>query len=333
MDGMRFRSLCANVDRLSVGQIRELQRKLRALDARREVLARIDARGQALECCVHCGGSALVRWGSTGSGLQRLRCKGCGRTFSAATGTVVARVRRPEKLQEVLADMLGPVPSSCRRLAARLGVDKMTVWRWRIGLLAALDGIGAHRLGGIVEADETFVRESRKGSREWVWHERDPRRFPAPPRPRWRDFRRLGRLRPTGLSKWQIPILALADRAGARRAERLPDRRAESLVAVLEARIRRDAVLCSDGDGAYGLFARAHGLPHYQLDATPGPKVIQAAFHIQTVNSLHSRFKAFMRPFCGPATKHLSAYIAWFIARLADQNTAQDDAWQKILAA
>ena len=59
----------------------------------------------------------------------------------------------------------------------------------------------------------------------------------------------------------------------------------------------------------------AHGLPHYQIDATHGPRVIQAAFHIQTVNSLHSRFKAFIRPFCGPATKNLSAYIAWFIGK------------------
>jgi len=236
MDGMRFRSLCANVDRLSVVQLRELQRKLRALDARREVLARIDARGQALERCVHCGGSALVRWGSTRTGLQRLCCKGCGRTFSAAAGTVVAgtvvaRIRLPEKLQQALADMLAPVPSSCRRLAARLGVDKMTVWRWRMGILAALDGAGAKceaaRLGGIVEADETYLRESRKGSREWVRHARDPRRFPAPPRPRWRDFRRLGLLLPAGPSRWQIPILTLADRAAARHAERLPDRRAE----------------------------------------------------------------------------------------------------------
>ncbi len=333
MDGMRFRSLCANVDRLSAGQVRELRRKLRALDARREDLARIDARGQALECCIHSGASALVRWGSTRTGLQRLRCKACGRSFSAASGTGVARVRLPEKLQQVLADMLAPVPSSCRRLAARLGVDKMTVWRWRAGILKALDGIGAHRLGGIVEADETYMRESRKGSREWVRHARDPQRFPAPPRPRWRDFRRLGLLRPTGLSKWQIPILTLADRAGARRAERLPDRRAESLVAVLEARISRDAVLCSDGDGAYDLFARARGLPHYRLDATRGPKVIQAAFHIQSVNNMHSRFKAFMRPFCGPATKNLPAYLAWFIARLADEPTAQNEAWQRMLAA
>lgn len=333
MDGMRFRSLCANVDRLSVGQIRELRRKLRALDARKEVLARIDARGQSLECCVHCGGSALVRWGSTRTGLQRLRCKGCGRTFSAATGTVVARIRLPEKLQQALADMLAPVPSSCRRLAARLGVDKMTVWRWRMGILAALGGVGAHRLGGIVEADETYLRESRKGSREWVRHAREPGRWPEPPRPRWRDFRRLGLLLPIGLSRWQIPILTLADRAGARRAERLPDRRAESLVAVLKARVSGDAVLCSDGDGAYGLFAQMHGLPHYKLDATHGPRVIKAAFHIQTVNSMHSRFKAFMRPFCGPATQNLTAYIAWFIARLADQSTAQNNAWQRMLAA
>ena len=337
MDGMRFRSLCANIDGLTVEQLRALRRELRSLDARREVLARIDARSQTLEHCVDCGGSELVRWGSTRTGLQRLRCKGCGRSFSAATGTVVARIRLPEKLQEAVEDMLGPAPSSCRRLAARLDIDKMTAWRWRMAILEALEGAGGgsgtDRLGGIVEADETYQRESRKGSREWVRHARDPERFPAPPRPRWRDFRRLGLLLPAGLSKWQIPILSLADRAGAQRAERLPDRRAESLVAVLEARVCRDAVLCSDGDGAYRLFARAHGMPHYRIDARRGPRVIQAAFHIQTVNGLHSRFKAFMRPFCGPATKNLPAYIAWFITTLAGHSDAQDHAWKRMLAA
>jgi hypothetical protein len=194
-------------------------------------------------------------------------------------------------------------------------------------------GIGVDRLGGIVEADEAFQRESRKGSREWLRHERDPERFPAPPRPRWRDFRRLGLLLPVGLSKWQIPILTVTDRAGGQRAEQLPDRRAESLVAALEARVRHDAVLCSDGDGAYRIFARAHGIPHYRIDASNGPRVLHGAFHIQTVNSLHNRFKAFIKPFCGPATKNLPAYIAWFITRLAGPTTAQDNAWRRMLAA
>jgi len=102
---------------------------------------------------------------------------------------------------------------------------------------------------------------------------------------------------------------------------------------VLEARVRRDAVLCSDGDGAYRLFARAQGMPHYRIDARQGPRVIRGAFHIQTVNSLHSRFKAFMRPFRGPATKNLPAYIAWFVTTLAGQTTAQDQAWKRMLAA
>jgi hypothetical protein len=41
-----------------------------------------------------------------------------------------------------------------------------------------------------------------------------------------------------------------------------------------------------------------------------------------------------MKPFCGPATKTLPRYAAWFVARLiADTPTAQDTAWQRLLAA
>ncbi len=108
----------------------------------------------------------------------------------------------------------------------QLRIDKMTVWRWRMRLLRALLGDGeirARRLEGIVEVAEKFFRESRKGSREWVDHERDPARHPKPDRPRWRDFRRLRRLFPAGLSRWQIPVLTpvltMTDRAGGNRAD------------------------------------------------------------------------------------------------------------------
>jgi transposase-like protein len=334
MDTGSFRRLCAGVERMTVEQIRALREKLRALDARIEVLARIDARGDGLDRCLHCGGGALQRWGSTRTGLRRQRCKGCGRTFSSATGTALARVRLPEKVLQVVEDMLGPNPGSCRALAARLGLDKMTVWRWRMRILAALTGVGARAITGIVEADEKFFRESRKGSREWVKHERNPSLHPKPDRPRWRDFQRLGLLRPAGVSKWQVPVLTVTDRAGARRADVLPDRRAESLVALLEAHVGRDAVLCSDGDGAYDLFARRRAMPHYRLHPKTGPKVIDTAFHIQTVNNLHSRFESFMKPFCSPTTRNLPGYAAWFITRLVGSPAdARDAAWQRLLAA
>jgi transposase-like protein len=333
MDGARFRRLCAGIERLSVTQVRQLQERLRGLDARIEVRARIDAAREAVDRCLHCGATALQRWGATGTGMRRWRCKACHRTFCSTTGMALARLRRPEAFQQVLADMMSHVPRSCRALARELGLNRMTVWRWRMRILEALEGIGASGFGGIVEADEKFFRESRKGSREWVNHQRDPARFPKPDRPRWRDYRRLGLLRPAGTSKWQIPVLTVTDRAGARRADMLPDRRAESLVARLEAHVGRDAVLCSDGDGAYDLFARARAMPHYRLPKD-GPRVIDTAFHIQTVNNLHSRFESFMKPFCGPATKYLPRYSAWFIARLvAGHQAAADAAWNRLLAA
>ena len=102
------------------------------------------------------------------------------------------------------------------------------------------------------------------------------------------------------------------------RADVLSDRRAESLVARLEAHVGRDAVLCSDGDGAYGLFARRRAMPHYRLHPKTGPRIIDTAFHIQTVNNLRSRFESFMKLFCGPATKNLPGYAAWFIQTLKE---------------
>ena len=61
---------------------------------------------------------------------------------------------------------------------------------------------------------------------------------------------------------------------------------------------------------------------------------IRTAFHLQTVNNLHSRLESFMKPFCGPATKNLPGYAAWFITRLTgDETAAHGAAWQRLLAA
>lgn len=332
MDGKTFGRFCARIDGLSVGQIRELRAKLCGLDARIEARARIDRRGEELSACVHCGAAALQRWGETRTGLRRFRCKTCQRTFSSATRTALARLRLPEKFLLALDDMLSRVPSSCRALATRLGVDKMTVWNWRMRVLAALDGVGATAIGGVVEADETFLRESRKGSREWVNHLKSPETSPAPARLRWWEWRRHKHRHPGMPLAWQVPVLTITDRATARRADMMPDRRGQSVIATLEAHVGRDAVLCSDGDGVYDVFARRRALPHYRLNARTGPRVIDNAFHIQTVNNLHSRLDAFMRPFCGPATSNLPAYLDWFLIRLTGAPTAVADAlWKRLL--
>jgi transposase-like protein len=165
--------------------------------------------------CVHCRGTALRRWGATGAGVPRLRCAGCRRTFTALTGTLLARIRRPDRLIMVLADMLSAAPSSCRRLAARLGLGRMTVWTWRGRIARALAATAPAR--GAAAAALT-LRESRKASREWVRHERDPARYPCPDRLRWHDYPRL-RLAPPTDPRFRVPVRLVADREGGLRAE------------------------------------------------------------------------------------------------------------------
>jgi transposase-like protein len=334
MDVKSFRRLCAALVDLTGPQLKDLRAALRSLDARMQAIGAIERRREGAVACPRCSHGSSTRWGSTRTGVQRMRCALCRRTFSSTTGTVVAGIHSPARFHQVVIDMFCDHPHSCRRLGRALGLDKMTVWRWRQKIIHALGACGASNLGGVVEADEKFFRESRKGSREWVRHQRDPINHPKPDRMRWVDYKRTRTKLPAGISKFQIPVLTMADRAGARRADVLPDHSASPLMAVLARRLRSDAVLCSDRDPAYDFFARQNGVPHYRINAKKGPFVIDKAFHIQTINSLHDRFERFMEPFRGPATKYLTGYAAWFIARsVRDEPERVEDAWDRLMAA
>lgn len=77
------------------------------------------------------------------------------------------------------------------------------------------------------------------------------------------------------------------------------------------------AVLCSDCADGYKNVAAAGGLEHYAVGSKPGTRLASGCYHIQNVNSLHARYKRFIKPFCGPITKNLSGYIRWLEVRLA----------------
>ena len=89
----------------------------------------IEKRREGAVACPHCGHDRSTRWGSTRTGVQRLRCRSCRRTFSSSTGTALARVHSPARFHQVVADMFCDHPRSCRRLGRALALDKMTIWR------------------------------------------------------------------------------------------------------------------------------------------------------------------------------------------------------------
>jgi transposase-like protein len=86
--------------------------------------------------CPSCGGARGQRWGTTPAGIQRHRCSACHTTFTARTGTPLARVHQPNKLLALITDMLALRDVSCRAAARHLDVDHTTIWRWRYQVLA-----------------------------------------------------------------------------------------------------------------------------------------------------------------------------------------------------
>jgi transposase-like protein len=289
---------------------------------RAEAVLEIDARAEAggpAASCPRCGGGVRVRWGRTPTGAQRWRCSGCGGSWSGRSDTLLARVHRPDLMAALVRDMMeAPQPLSCRRASEALGPSRDTIWRWRMAIIGTLTPESDDTLAGIVEADEAHQRESRKGWREWVRHRRDPANHPAPPRLRWRDYLRRGAVStapPGGWRAWEKKLLAATDRAGHRAFEAIANASQTAISGALLPVMAPDAVLCTDGHATYERIAKDERIPHFALNAGRRSRRTPRSHHINTVNALIGRFRAFMQPFCGPASRNLGAYGRWHAAR------------------
>ena len=212
--------------------------------------------------------------------------------------------------------MLDPhdTPLSCRKLGRRLGISRDTVWRWRMLVLDQIKAVAPSVLSGIVETDDTAQRESRKGSREWVRHERDPSQ-PKPPRRRWYEYPK--RRPPQPIAKiWSEAILGVVDREGRASFQHTGDIRQPTLDAALTPQVAPDAMVLFDGAPQYEAVAKARGLSHHVLVAGRRGKRTPKAYHLNSVNSLHAEWKNdFRKIWRGPATKCLGGYTRWMAAR------------------
>mgnify|MGYP006426334271 CR=1 FL=1 len=61
--------------------------------------------------------------------------------------------------------------------------------------------------------------------------------------------------------------------------------------------------------------SRRANVQHAIVRARRGERFRDGTFHAQNVNAFYSFFKAFLHPFCGPATWNPRRHIAWFVFR------------------
>jgi transposase-like protein len=291
MRNREVEKLLTQASKLTPSQKRQLLSVLSETDEAARVVEVLESRPAQ---CPHCSSEQLVRHGHA-SGLRRYRCRGCGKTFNALTGTPLARLRHKGKWEQqaqVLREGL-----SVHQSAATLAVAPSTAFRWRHRFLRLPQGVKAQLLQGVVEADETYFLRSSKGQ---CVQGRKARH-------------RGGSAAKRGLSDEQEPVLVVRDRSGATADFILERADKGHTVAALAPVLAPDAVLCTDCGGALGAAARHLGVEHHALNISKGPRV-QGAWHIQNANGYHGRLKNWMRRFKGVASSYLASYLGWFRA-------------------
>lgn len=143
MRARELKRLWAQLDRLTRCQRQELVAKLQAQTAASESIGLIESAGKPRNC-PHCGGSRVVRNGQA-DGLQRYKCRACGKSFNALTATPLARLRHKGKWIEQARAMAEGL--TVARAGEHLAVAASTAFRWRHRFLA-LPRAAARRQAG-----------------------------------------------------------------------------------------------------------------------------------------------------------------------------------------
>ena len=148
-----FRRLLDALGDMNPAQIENAQMMVMNLRRKTEAISEIEARASQVKPCPSCGIEHRQKWGRTRTGIQRYRCRGCGKTFSGRSASIIGRIHRPDLFMAVLRDMLGSAaPQSVRKLAELLGLNKYTVWRWRMLVFSIIDRGETTAFSEIIEA-------------------------------------------------------------------------------------------------------------------------------------------------------------------------------------
>ncbi|MGB5063217.1 MAG: hypothetical protein WBQ37_05580, partial [Candidatus Competibacter sp.] len=117
MEQAEYKQIVARLEGLTDAQFEALLETMRQRKGADGVQRLVMARMAECQCCPYCAGMTMVTH-DVEFGSRRFRCKGCGKTFTALTGTPFHRLRGKTQLLENAACMVDGL--SVRKTAARL---------------------------------------------------------------------------------------------------------------------------------------------------------------------------------------------------------------------
>ena len=310
--------------------------------ARLSCVAMVEKQSGTRPDCPHCRAKAQLGFilkAGFDKGVQRYRCKSCGKFFAATTNTAFARTRKGADVWEKFIH-LTITGASIHKCAAECDIAYQTAFTWRHKVLNVFcTHLGNIELSGTVEMDEMFIPISYKGNR----------------------VKGCVGTRRTIDSEWKSPLPRKAYRRGS-------DNKSVSSK-------NRACVFCMVSNGNKGFYASVPGVGYMlpaMLDKTVSKHVnrekalllvdnykvtmnylernkynfisllsntsdnvhdhkpeIRGKLHLQHVNAMHRHIRRFLAKYCGVSTKYLENYISLFVWLQTNKSLRQEKKVQK----
>jgi len=272
-------------------------------------------------CCPHCNGDKVMRNGKK-KNRQRFVCKGCGKSFGERTNTAISQSHCGEAIwKQVISDTLTGV--SLDETAESIDVSHSTVFHMRHKVLMSLEAAENREptmLNGVCELDDTYVLESRKGSKL--------------PREYWRGARRHGaRAQSSGVSNEYVAICAGVQRDGSavcRTVNRATPGK-KDLVSIFGHRMGQEALILYDGAPSYAALGSSCECPVKNI-SEDGSKRGKGFYHINTANGFHRLIKQQYVQYRGVATKYLNRYNALFAKTYRSDSNLVDEVYNMLIS-
>jgi transposase-like protein len=195
--------------------------------------------------------------------IQTYKCKECSTKFTLFTNTILEKTRWHWDIWIKVLEMtinsysIDSMINVLEKDYGCEGINRKTVWLLRMKLVHALAAMPMPTLTGIIQVDETFVRECQKGSRNLInyldkQHERKPRYGYRPSK--------LGVMGPEFAT-----ITTAIDNRGycVCKVVALGKLTKEIFIDLFEKHFDNPAFICTDANDAYEGYCSLFDIPHY----------------------------------------------------------------------
>ena len=193
--------------------------------------------------CPHCS-SNRIRANGKLKGVQRYMCNACKKNFSETTGKFWYGIKKKDRLNKYIYCLLSGY--SIRKSAKETGISIQTSFDWRHKLLTSFSSVSVEEFQGIVESDDLFFAYSEKGNRNL---DRKPKQ-------------RGEKASKPGINDEKVAVVATCDRSGNKDFKAATRGRIskKDLDKILQGKLDKADVLCSDSHKSYRAFAKANTL-------------------------------------------------------------------------